>query len=153
MAFIFFEGVDKVGKTTLLQATNKATNYKHFCIDRCLGSAFVYDLITGRRDRFEELAKIEKDLASLKSTPIITILLTCDRDVLIERIKKEDKCSPKRIKLLDKAVEAYKNYQQITSLHLETVDTSDKSVEDTVQEILIIINKYEKQSHHHRQSS
>lgn len=144
MAFIFFEGVDKVGKTTLLRAVDKATNYRHFCIDRCLGSAYTYDLITKRRNRFEQLASIEKEFASIKSIPMITILLKCDRDVLVERIKKEDEFSDDRIEFLDKALEAYEKYQQVTSLPLEVVDTTNKSIEDTVKEIIIKINKYEK---------
>lgn len=144
MAFIFFEGVDKVGKTTLLRAVDKATNYQHFCIDRCLGSAYTYDLITKRRNRFEQLASIEKEFASIKSIPMITILLTCDRDVLVERIKKEDEFPDERIDFLDKALSAYEKYQQVTSMPLEVVDTTNKTIEDTVKEIIIKINKYEK---------
>lgn len=144
MAFIFFEGVDKVGKTTLLRAFNKASNYKHFCVDRCLGSAFVYDLITGRRNRFKELSEIERELASFKSTPIITVLLTCDKEVIIERIKKEDERPQKRIEFLEEALNAYKKYQKFTRIPLEIVDTTNKSIDDTVKEILVIISKYEK---------
>lgn len=144
MAFIFFEGVDKVGKTTLLKAVDKATNYEHFCIDRCLGSAYTYDLVTKRRNRFKQLVNIEKELASIKSIPMITILLTCNRDVLVERIKKEDEFSDDRIEFLDKALKAYEKYQHVTSLPLEIVDTTNKSIEDTVKEIIVKINKYEK---------
>lgn len=144
MAFIFFEGVDKVGKSTLLRAVDKATNYQHFCIDRCLGSAYVYDSVTKRRNRFEQLSSIEKEFASIKSIPMITILLTCDRDVLIERIKKEDELPEERILFLDKAIEAYKAYQQVASIPIEVVDTTNKSIEDTVNEIIVKIKKYEK---------
>jgi len=144
MAFIFFEGVDKVGKTTLLKALDRATNYQHFCIDRCLGSAYTYDLITKRRRRFKKLVRIEKEFASIKSIPIITILLTCDRKVLIDRIREGDEFPDERIKFLDKALEAYKKYQQVTLLPIEVVDTTNKSIEDTVKEIIIKINKYEK---------
>ncbi len=144
MAFIFFEGVDKTGKSTLLKAVDQATNYQHFCIDRCLGSAFVYDLITQRRNRFKELLKIEKELASIKSTPVITILLQCDRNILIERIKKEDESPNERILLLDKAIKAYQKYQQVSLIPIEVVDTTNKSIQDTVDEIIVKIQKYEK---------
>lgn len=144
MAFIFFEGVDKVGKSTLLRAVDKATNYQHFCIDRCLGSAYVYDSVTKRRNRFEQLSNIEKEFASIKSIPMITILLTCDRDILIERIKKEDELPEERILFLDKAIEAYKAYQRVASIPIEIVDTTNKSIEDTVNEIIVKIKKYEK---------
>lgn len=144
MAFLFFEGVDKVGKTTLLRAVDKATNYQHFCVDRCLGSAFVYDLITKRRNRFEQLANIEKEFASIKSIPIITILLTCNRIALIDRIKKGDDFSSERIKFLGKAIKAYNQYRKITLLPIEIVDTTNKSVDDTVNEIINKIKKYEK---------
>ena len=144
MAFIFFEGVDKVGKTTLLKAVDKVTNYQHFCIDRCLGSAYVYDLVTKRRNRFEQLANVEKELASVQSIPMITILLTCDRNVLVERIKKEDEFPEERILFLNKAIEAYAAYQKVASIPIEIVDTTNKTIEDTVNEIIIIIKKYDK---------
>jgi len=144
MAFIFFEGVDKVGKSTLLRAVDKATDYTHFCVDRCLGSAYVYDLVTGRRNRFEELANIEKEFASIKSIPIITVLLVCDRDVLVRRIKEEDEFPKERIEFLDKAINAYDQYRQVTTIPLITVDTTNKSVDHTVNEIIVRIKKYEK---------
>lgn len=144
MAFIFFEGVDKVGKSTLLRAVDKATDYRHFCIDRCLGSAYVYDLVTGRRNRFEELANIEKEFASIKSILMITVLLVCDLDVLVKRIKEEDEFPEKRIEFLDKAIKAYEQYQQATTIPIITIDTTNKSVEDTVNEIIVKIKKYEK---------
>jgi len=144
MAFIFFEGVDKVGKSTLLRAVDKATDYTHFCIDRCLGSAYVYDLVTGRRNRFEELTSIEKEFASIKSIPMITVLLVCDRDTLVKRIKEEDEFPEKRIEFLDKAIKAYEQYQQVTTMPILIVDTTNKSIDDTVSEIIIKIKKYEK---------
>lgn len=144
MAFLLFEGVDKTGKTTLLKAVNKVSNYQHFCIDRCLGSAYVYDLITGRRDRFKKLEKIEKEFLRIKSIPIITVLLTCDLSILVERIKSEDGSPQKRIRLLNKAIEAYKNYEKKTRLPIVKIDTTNKTIEDTVKEILFKIKKYEK---------
>lgn len=144
MAFLLFEGVDKTGKTTLLKAVNKVSSYQHFCIDRCLGSAYVYDLITGRRDRFKKLEKIEKEFSRIKSIPIITVLLTCDPSILVERIKNEDGSPQKRIRLLNEAIEAYKNYEKKTRLPIVKIDTTNKTIEDTVKEILFKIKKYEK---------
>ena len=138
------EGVDKTGKSTLLKAINRATNYKHFCIDRCLGSAFVYDYISNRRNRNKKLKTIEKDFSQIKSIPIITILLTCKKQVLIDRIRKEDESPNQRIKLLDKALKAYKMYKKYTYLPLIEVDTTNKSVSQTVNEILQKIKEYEK---------
>lgn len=144
MIFLFFEGVDKVGKTTLLKAVDKATNYQHFCIDRCLGSAYVYDLITGRRNRFKKLDVIEKEFSEIESITIVTVLLTCDRIKLIERIKKEDEFPVERINNLDKALKAYEQYKKVTKLPLVEVDTSNKTIEETVTEIVDKIKKYER---------
>lgn len=144
MAFLIFEGADKVGKTTLLEAVNRATNYEHFCIDRSLGSAFVYDLITGRRNRLKKLAEIEDELSKLRSISVITVLLKCDEKVLVNRIKKEDEEFEERISLLKKTLNAYEEYKKITKLPFIEVDTSNKPVEKTVSEIVDKVQSYEK---------
>lgn len=45
---VFFEGVDKSGKTTLKDRFNKFTNYKHLVFDRGPLSSLVYDKIYKR---------------------------------------------------------------------------------------------------------
>lgn len=58
---ILFEGMDKVGKTTLIHALNKATNYEHIIIDRGPNSYLVYDEIYKRGHRLDYY-KTEMDI-------------------------------------------------------------------------------------------
>lgn len=45
---VIFDGMDKVGKTTLIHALDKATNYEHIIIDRGPNSYLAYDSIYNR---------------------------------------------------------------------------------------------------------
>ena len=45
---LIFEGADKVGKTTLIKAFHKLTNYKYPIIDRFTGTTWVYDKLFNR---------------------------------------------------------------------------------------------------------
>ena len=59
---IFFEGVDKSGKSTLIRELNKKLNYKHTLIDRGPISNLVYNKIMDRdidepQDTLNELKK------------------------------------------------------------------------------------------------
>jgi hypothetical protein len=57
---IFFEGVDMVGKTSLMKKFNLFTNYKYLTIDRGPLSYYVYSLIFERETHltFQELCDI-----------------------------------------------------------------------------------------------
>lgn len=58
---VLFEGMDKVGKTTLIHALNKATNYEHIIIDRGPNSYLVYDEIYKRGHKIDYY-KTEMDI-------------------------------------------------------------------------------------------
>ena len=58
---IIFDGMDKVGKTTLIHALDKATNYEHIIIDRGPNSYLVYDKLYKRPYELDHL-KTEMDL-------------------------------------------------------------------------------------------
>lgn len=45
---IFFEGIDKVGKTTLIRAFHERTNYKYITVDRGPISFLVYNKLRNR---------------------------------------------------------------------------------------------------------
>ena len=48
---IIFEGMDKTGKTSLINEFNKRTNFKHIVLDRGAISSYVYDAIYERGNR------------------------------------------------------------------------------------------------------
>jgi len=59
---IFFEGVDKSGKTTLMQKFNEKTDFRHMCFDRGLVSYCAYNDIFKRgfqvTDASDELSEL-----------------------------------------------------------------------------------------------
>jgi thymidylate kinase len=133
-----FEGPDKVGKSSLICEINRRTDYEYLCIDRFTGSAWVYDILSGRRMRQEELETTERELARLQRTKIINIILNCSEDVLRERIlDQEGEDAIGRISLLDKAIKLYAEYARHVSVFpVIEIDTSDKSIDATAEEIL-----------------
>lgn len=139
-----FEGPDKSGKTTLVREVNKATNFRFLCIDRFTGSAWVYDRLTGRRDRTEGLSRAEGELSTLENVLVLTILLSCSPEKLKERITGETTHADLSVQQLKEGIELYEEYaQNVAKLPIIVVDTSDKTIEETVQEITERVKKYE----------
>lgn len=144
ITILAFEGPDKSGKSTLIREVNRAANYHFLCIDRFTGSAWVYDRLTGRRDRTDSLIKAEEELSQLDEVTILNILLKCDPDILRKRIGNGDEHSELRLQQLDSAVSLYDEYtREIARLPVIEVDTSGKTVEETVREILTRVGEYE----------
>lgn len=58
---VIFDGMDKVGKTTLIRALDKATHYEHIIIDRGPNSYLVYDELYNRGHKIDYY-KTEMDI-------------------------------------------------------------------------------------------
>jgi len=139
-----FEGPDKSGKSTLIKEINKVTNYKFLCIDRFTGSAWVYDRLTGRRDRTEELSRTEEELSNLENVLVLTILLNCDPEKLKGRVASEFTHTDLTAQQLEEAIRLYKEYAEgVARLPVIIVDTSDRSIDETVREIIERVAEYE----------
>jgi len=144
LIILAFEGPDKVGKSTLIREVNKRTNYKYLCVDRFLASAWVYDSLYGRRNREMSLHLAEKELSTLEYILVINIILKSNKEVLQKRILLEDESSKERIYTLNRAVELYNKYSKQKSMFpILEIDTTHKTVDETVNEILSGINKYD----------
>jgi len=144
ITILAFEGPDKSGKSTLIRKLNEATQYRFLCIDRFTGSAWVYDKLFKRRNRASYIIKTEEELNHLKETRVINILLKCNPDVLRKRIESEDEHRDLRIKQLLSVISLYDTYsKKIARLPTIEVDTSTKTVDETVQEILAKIEEHE----------
>lgn len=144
ITILSFEGPDKVGKSTLIGEINRAANYRFLCINRFTGSAWVYDKLSGRRDRTDSLITAEDELSRLTNIKVLNILLSCDPGVLRERIRQEDEYSDDRLQNLEATLGYYRKYaEEIAKLPVIEVDTTNKSIEETVQEILLKVETYE----------
>lgn len=83
---IFIEGVDRVGKGSLMQAIHKVTKYKHCIFDRGVFSNMVYAIVYKRNtpQLMEGYEQLENQL--LKTNHLV-IYLTCDTKELNRRVK------------------------------------------------------------------
>lgn len=138
LTFLWFEGPDKAGKGSLINEVNKVANYKYFCVDRSLGSAYVYDALYKRPDREAEIKHVEQQLCGLSDAQVIVVFVTADTLILERRIKEEDAFAQDRLKRLQKAVDLYMHYKNnICQLPIVTIDTSVKTITECAHELLL----------------
>ena len=138
-----FEGPDKVGKSTVIHALNRATNYRFLCIDRFLGSAWVYDALSGRRNRESDIMSAETELGTLACARVVNIILTCDRDSLAQRIIAEDEYADDRLRKLDQMIDLYERYAATTRLRCIQIDTTSSTDVSTVEKIIQKLGEFD----------
>lgn len=80
---VIFDGMDKVGKTTLIHALDKATNYEHIIIDRGPNSYLVYDKLYDRPYAADHL-KTEMDI---RNSSHLCIYCHADEEDIKARLK------------------------------------------------------------------
>ena len=137
LVILAFEGPDKSGKSSLINSINSVTNYKYLCIDRFTGSAWVYDNLSQRRDRNDQLIKFEKQISELEFGIFINIFLICDEEILIQRIKKFDEFAEVRLKRLSEMIKLYDYYrEQVCQIKSIVINTSYKSINECSSEII-----------------
>lgn len=129
---IFIEGVDRTGKSSLAEAIQKATNYKHVVFDRGVISNMVYSISKQRykrenMDAYEDIAKGIGDI---------------DNHLLIY-LKCSDKELERRIKETNHEEVDFKTEKQLFELfvdqgyfHTMRADTSKFTTEEIVEWLL-----------------
>lgn len=80
---IIFEGMDKSGKTTLLNELNKQTNFEHIVLDRGVISSYVYNKIYGRAQR----QKYDFFVDMIKDVPHVIFFCIAGRMTIMQRLK------------------------------------------------------------------
>jgi hypothetical protein len=136
---LFFGGTDATGKTTLVQAFNKATNYKYFCTERLLDGAFVYDKVYNRPSRDKKIFELEKQLINNTDADYYFVrLYYSDKNKLLKRLKdkKESKAVFKSIEFADLMYYLYSIRTNFEVIHIDTTKLSiAKSVKKIMEEI------------------
>lgn len=137
--WVIFEGLDKVGKTTLEWEFLKATNFKHMVIDRgpigykLFDKLFERDTKLGNQDFIHQARKI------YKNKDFMIVYCTCDVDTALERIKAHNEECPydyaKAQKMYKDDVRRYYRPDKLV-----VVDTTNTSIEDCVK---LIVEKLE----------
>lgn len=145
ITILAFEGPDKVGKSSLIREVNEHSNYRYLCIDRFIASAWVYDKLTGRRNRAIQITNSVSELIKLKSTLFINVFLKCDPIILASRIHQLDEYGSLRLKNLDKMIALFDFYERkIDCLPKIVVDTSNVSISESAKDIIDQVENYEK---------
>lgn len=121
---IFIEGVDRVGKGSLMQAIHKATNYKHIIFDRGVISNMVYSIVHNRLtpELYVEYSNIEEEIAK---TNHVVLHLTCSTDVLKERMLQ----TGHEYVDFDSHKQLFESFCETSPLNVVTLDTTTQPPE------------------------
>ena len=129
--FIFVEGVDRVGKGSLIEAIHKATNYKHIIFDRGIISNMAYATIYNRSNinTYKEYLKLERQMKKLEH---LVIYMDCNDEEL------EKRCIETNHEIID-----YKKHKQVFTsiyvtsvLNIHKVDSSNMTPDEIAQQLL-----------------
>lgn len=137
--WIIFEGLDKVGKTTLEWELLKATNFKHIVIDRGPVGYLVFDKIFERETKLGNQEFIHQARKIMKSKDFMVVYCTANKDIVDARLKEHNESCPYDY---EKAQKLYKNniYRFYRDNKVIEIDTTSLSIERCIE---IIIEKLE----------
>ena len=138
MKMISISGIDKSGKTTILNALNKTTNYQHFVIERDPATVMFFAKLLNRPIDIDEYNKL---MWHYRQMPFLSVLLTCEVDVLEKRFHEHNEPAlPGMLSIAehqDGVIRAFFDAQWRFPLVIST------SVWDVPQTVDIIINGLE----------
>jgi len=130
---IFVEGVDRVGKTTLIEAIHKATDYKHIIVDRGVISNMVYS-ISKKRYSKRNMEKYNEIDSSLGRMNALVIYVTCDTDIIQKRIE----LTNHEYVDVDFEKELFEDFVSTTEMCMVKVDTGKNTTDEIVEKLLSI---------------
>lgn len=87
---IIFEGMDRVGKTTLMNKTTQLTDYKFPMMDRGPAGFATYDVLLDRKTE-ERMAMYAKDAEALNQMDVLYVYLYAHNKEILRRLKEEGK--------------------------------------------------------------
>lgn len=137
--WVIFEGLDKVGKTTLEWEFLKATNFKHMVIDRGPIGYKLFDKLFERDTKLGNQDFIHQARKTCKNKDFMIVYCTCDAATALGRIKAHNEECPYDYA---KAQKMYKDdvRRYYRPDNLVVVDTTNASIEDCVK---LIVEKLE----------
>lgn len=138
---IIFDGMDKVGKTTLIHALDKATNYEHIIIDRGPNSYLVYDKLYYRPYEIDHL-KTEMDIMT---TSHLCVYCYADEDDIKKRLKEAGEEWAEEQGDIWSVKADFSNVMSQSNLDVIRICTSVFTIEESVQMIMkaIEVRKYD----------
>ena len=136
---VIFDGMDKVGKTTLIHALDKATNYEHIIIDRGPNSYLVYDQLYDRPYQLDHL-KTEMDL---KNTSHLVIYCFADEVDIGRRIAEAGEAWASEQGSISSVKDLFDINMSESNLDKIYINTSELNVDESVAKIKAAIKAQE----------
>lgn len=133
---VIFDGMDKVGKTTLIHALDKATNYEHIIIDRGPNSYLVYDKIYNRPYELDHL-KTEMDL---RNTSHLVVYCYANEEDIKQRLKEVDEKWANEQGTISDVKKMFDDSMRHSNLNKIYINTSALAVEEAIHAIKTAIN-------------
>lgn len=134
---VIFDGMDKVGKTTLIHALDKATNYEHIIIDRGPNSYLVYDKIYGRPYELDHL-KTEMDL---RNTSHLCVYCYANVKDIEKRLEEAGEEWAEEQGTISEVKKMFNDSMELSDLDVLYINTSLVSVELAVNRIMKAIDR------------
>lgn len=126
---VIFDGMDKVGKTTLIHALDKATNYEHIIIDRGPNSYRVYDKLYHRPYEVDHF-KTEMDL---RDTSHLVVYCFADEDDIKKRLKEVGEEWPAEQGNISLVRNMFNISMESSNLNVLYINTSMFDIEESVK--------------------
>lgn len=139
MIILILEGMDSVGKTTMLNMIRQTTKYEICVLDRFLGSDFVYDKIYGRKDRDKEIIEFENKLSTIADVHLV--YLYCS-DSVEHKKRLTEKGDLDKLNHMKMAKKCFAWYFNMTNFKKMKIDTYKNNKEEVFKKILEFV-KYD----------
>lgn len=130
---IIFEGVDKSGKSTLINEFNKDTNFSFVVIDRLTISSKVYDELFSRNN-YDYYDNVEMEIA--KNFNVLIVYCDAPNNIIEERLMKANEKLPKELSDIKKVKDVFNHYlyHHCSFLNIVNVDTT-KDISECLEAI------------------
>ena len=140
---VIFEGIDKSGKSSIINEFRKLTNYRHTVIDRAFISSAVYNIKFDRKDSSIDYLLQLVEISKIVNTLIV--ICTADVDCIIKRARlssKFDYINKENNEELSKEIQRDNNlflaFSKIGKYHTLILDTTDQRADEQA----LFISKY-----------
>lgn len=129
---VIFEGLDKTGKSTLINTLNRETNYGMWVLDRSIISTMAYDILF-KRGHYVEHLKVLNDLRDAFDLKVI--FCDADDEDIETRLMIEHEKLPHELEDLDKVRRTFFAIFNNSSIPYLYLDTSKFTVKECIEQI------------------
>jgi len=139
MKLVTITGIDKSGKSTLMDKFNKATNYAYYVTDRDPSTTFHFDRALDRNNI--PLDDYDKFMNRFRMVPGLHVCLYCPVQILIQRFQAHNEPTlPGNLTLGDHQMSIINHFLSARFEHSLFLDTSAMIASDCVEQMVHAIN-------------